>query len=102
VAGGGRVGERGVGWNLRGVYVATALSGGTGSGMFLDLTYLIRREVRRFGFGSPRVVGMLGVPGFSSRSGDGRALANARASLTELHHYGRPGAGYEALFDTRE
>jgi hypothetical protein len=97
-----RLTHLGIRSNFPRVYVATSLSGGTGSGMFLDLTYLIRREVRRFGFGSPRVVGMLGVPGFSSRSGDGRALANARAALTELNHYGRPGAGYEALFDTRE
>ena len=37
------------------IYVATSLSGGTGSGMFLDLTYLIRREVRRLGFGGPEM-----------------------------------------------
>jgi hypothetical protein len=97
-----RLTHLGIRSNFPRIYVATSLSGGTGSGMFLDLTYLIRREARRLGFGGPRAVGLLGVPAFSSRTGDGRGLANARAALTELHHYGRPGAGYEAQFDTRE
>jgi len=88
--------------NFPRIYVATSLSGGTGSGMFLDLTYLIRREVRRMGYGSPRAFGLLGVPAFSARTGDSRGLVNARAALTELHHYGRPGAAFEAHFDTRE
>jgi eukaryotic-like serine/threonine-protein kinase len=84
------------------VYVVTSLSGGTGSGMFLDLAYLIRRELARLGFGNPHLVGLLGVPPYTADGREARGLANARAALMELSHYARPGAGYKAQFDTRE
>jgi eukaryotic-like serine/threonine-protein kinase len=84
------------------VYLATSLTGGTGSGMYLDLAYLIRRVARQMGFGTPHLVGFLGVPTFSTESRDASGLANARAALTELHHYGCAMAGYKTQFDTRE
>ena len=84
------------------VFLATSLSGGTGSGMFLDLAYLIRRIARQMGFGQPHLFGLLGVPTYSSEARDVRGLANARAALTELHHYGCAVAGYRTQFDTRE
>ncbi|MBO0697202.1 MAG: protein kinase [Zavarzinella sp.] len=84
------------------VYVVTSLSGGTGSGMFLDLTYLVRREMSRMGFGDPHVVGLLGVPPYTADGREARGIANARAALMELNHYGRPGSPYKAQFDTRE
>jgi hypothetical protein len=84
------------------VYLATSLTGGTGSGMFIDLAYLVRRVARQMGFGAPHVVGLLGVPTYSAESSDAPGMANARAALTELHHYGCAGAGYKTQFDTRE
>jgi eukaryotic-like serine/threonine-protein kinase len=84
------------------VYLATSLGGGAGSGMFLDLAYLIRRVARQLGFGSSQVVGLLGVPTFVPAAGDLHRLANARAALTELHHFVAAGARYRAHFDTRE
>jgi serine/threonine protein kinase len=83
------------------IYLATSLAGGTGSGMFLDLAYLVRRVAKQLGFGSPQIVGLLGVPTFA-QPGDRQGLANARAALTELHHFGCTRAGYRAHFDTRE
>ena len=88
--------------NFPRVYVATSLTGGTGSGMFLDLTYLIRRELRRLGFRALRVIGLLGIPGEESERLGGLPLANTNAALTELEHFGRPGSPYKAHFDTRE
>jgi hypothetical protein len=84
------------------VYLATSLSGGTGSGMFVDLAYLVRRELVRLGFGGPHVVGLLGVPPYTADGREARGLANARAALTELNHYGRAATPYKAQFDTRE
>jgi serine/threonine protein kinase len=82
------------------VYVAASLSGGTGSGMFIDLTYLIRREMIRLGFNKPYTVGMLAVPAFAREVPDAKGVANARAALTELQHFA--GSGYRAQFDLRE
>ena len=84
------------------IYLATSLTGGTGSGMFLDLAYLVRRVARQMGFGPPQIIGLLGVPTFSTESRTAPGLANARAALTELHHYGCAVAGYKTQFDTRE
>ncbi|HKB03162.1 MAG TPA: tubulin-like doman-containing protein [Gemmataceae bacterium] len=84
------------------VYLATSLSGGTGSGMFVDLAYLVRRELVRLGFGAPLVVGLFGVPPYTADGREARGLANARAALTELNHYSRAGTPYKAQFDTRE
>jgi hypothetical protein len=70
--------------------------------MFLDLTYLVRRELTRMGFGTPNVIGLLGVPPYTADGREARGLANARAALMELNHYGRPGSPYKAQFDTRE
>jgi serine/threonine protein kinase len=84
------------------VYLATSLAGGTGSGMFLDLAYILRREIRRLGFGDPHIIGLLGMPAYSADGRNARGLSNTRAALTELCHFGRPGSPYKAQFDTRE
>ena len=92
----------GIRTNIPRVYLAASLTGGTGSGMFLDLSYLIRRELRRFGVHQPHVVGLLGVPAWVARGSGGYAYVNTRAALTELNHFSHPGITYEAQFDTRE
>ena len=43
-------------------YVVAGLAGGTGGGMFLDLAYLIRHELRQVGYLRPEVVGVFFVP----------------------------------------
>jgi eukaryotic-like serine/threonine-protein kinase len=84
------------------VYLATSLCGGTGSGMFLDLAYLVRREASRLGFGTVHVIGLLGVPAVVPGQAETPGLANARAALAELNHFGTSGTGYRAQFDTRD
>ncbi len=84
------------------VYIVSSLVGGTGSGMLVDFAYLVRRELRQLGFGKPRVVGLLGVPGKGFAQSDRTVLANARAALVELQHFGGPSAPFVAQFDTRE
>ena len=54
---------------------------------------LVRRVARQMGFGPPHVVGLLAMPAFSSEFRDAPGLANTRAALTELHHYGCAVAG---------
>jgi eukaryotic-like serine/threonine-protein kinase len=84
------------------IYVVTSLTGGTGSGMFLDLTYLIRREVGRLGFGGPHAIGILGIPGPNDDRSNQLPIANSRAALMELECFGRPETPYRAQFDVHE
>jgi eukaryotic-like serine/threonine-protein kinase len=97
-----RLTRLGVRSNYPRVYLTASVAGATGSGMFLDMVYLLRREVRQLGFGDPHVVALMGVPALTPEFRDTRAAANARAALSELHYYTRPGASYRAQFDTRE
>ncbi len=83
-------------------YVAASLAGGTGSGMFLDMAYALRRELRILGFNDSQVIGLLGVPVLTPDTKHAKTAGNARAALTELAHYNRAEAVYSTLFDTRE
>ncbi|VTS02339.1 tubulin-like doman-containing protein [Tuwongella immobilis] len=84
------------------VYIATSLAGGTGSGMFVDLAYLIRNELRGMGFMRPDLVGILLMPGVDRNQTKNQALANTFAALSELYHFSHPGNTYETRFDLRE
>ncbi|HUR52624.1 MAG TPA: tubulin-like doman-containing protein, partial [Gemmataceae bacterium] len=83
-------------------YVVAGLAGGTGGGMFLDLAYLIRHELRQVGYMRPEVVGMFFVPPAEPNSPRNAALGNAFASLAELHHFDGKNAKYSAVFDKTE
>src|SRR5262249_43185204 len=87
-----RLTRLGVRSNYPRIYLTASVAGGTGSGMFLDVAYLLRREVRQLGFGDAHVVALIGVPALTPEFRDTRAAANARAALSELHYYTRPGA----------
>jgi serine/threonine protein kinase len=84
------------------VYVAASLSGGTGSGMLIDLAYLIRRELKQVGIADPTLTGLLFVPAAKGGALKPLALANAAAMLSELGYFSQPQPRYEARFDTRE
>ncbi len=88
--------------NLPRVVVASSLHGGTGSGMFLDCTYLIRRELRNLGCSSIRVSALLGVPAGISQTSNRRNIGNVRTALAELNHYYHAESCYAATFDTSE
>lgn len=75
------------------VLLVSSISGGTGSGMLLDLAYACRHALHVAGFSNADVDGVLL---YSSPLGTGRdkAILNAIATLSELDHYSRPGSFY--------
>ena len=83
-------------------YVITGLGGGTGSGMFLDLAYLIRHELRAHGYARPDVVGMFLVPPADRRASRNAALGNTYAALSELHYFQSRRGQYQTTFDRSE
>jgi serine/threonine protein kinase len=84
------------------VYVLTGLGGGTGSGMFIDLAYVIRSLLREIGFHNPEVIGILFLPAVDRSAGNTFALGNAFAALTELNHFSSPGAVFSAHYDDKD
>ncbi len=65
------------------VVIVSSLAGGTGSGTFLDMGFLVRRY-----FPDAERTGILLLPGFfSGYAGAERVRANGYAALMELNHY---------------
>jgi hypothetical protein len=64
------------------VYVICSLSGGTGSGMFLDLAY----RIKEWTAGNCETLAFLIFPELTSSRGN-RYLVNAYAALTELNYF---------------
>jgi hypothetical protein len=83
-------------------YVVAGLAGGTGSGMFLDLAFLIRHELRQVGYMRPEVVGVFFVPPADAKAPRGAALGNTYAALAELHHFQARATRYQTAFDKSE
>lgn len=76
------------------VFVVAALSGGTGSGMVLDVGYLVRKLLAAAGHGDVPVCGVLAhCAGRNARARE-LAVANSYACLVELGHYSRSRNGY--------
>ena len=65
------------------VYVITSVSGGTGSGMFLDFGFLIRNIFKNQAISSCYLV----LPKIFQGYGKERVFANGYAALTELEYY---------------
>jgi eukaryotic-like serine/threonine-protein kinase len=82
-------------------YVVAGLGGGTGSGMFLDLAYILKHEFRGVGYRKPEAVGVLLAPPADPKAPKSAALSNTFAALTELHHFAA-GARYQTKFDNNE
>ena len=80
------------------VYVVAGTSGGTGSGMFLDLAYLIKTQLRGIGYRKPETVGVLLVPPADATSAKNQGLVNTYAALAELYHFST-GAEYQPVLD---
>jgi serine/threonine protein kinase len=84
------------------VYVTCGLGGGTGGGMFLDLAFLVRNELRGFGYLRPEVVGLFLVPPADKTAPKNAALGNAHAALAELYHFQARKTKYLTVFDKAE
>ncbi|MBL8798358.1 MAG: protein kinase [Planctomycetia bacterium] len=81
------------------VYIVNSLCGGTGSGMFIDLAYTVRRQLGKIGVTDLDVVGVFLVPAADRNARKNPALVNAFASLIELNHFSTPEITYSATFD---
>jgi serine/threonine protein kinase len=92
----------GVRTNRPRAYVVAGLAGGTGSGMFLDLAYLVRHELRQVGYLKPDVAGLLFVPPADKHTARSMALGNTFAALAELHHFQSRKSRYQTAFDRSE
>ena len=77
------------------IFIACSFSGGTGSGMFLDLAYNLRDWIPASEI--PQSSAYLILPGAFSGLGD-RVIANAYSALMELNHYSRSETRFEAQY----
>jgi Tubulin like/zinc-ribbon domain len=79
------------------VFVVGSISGGTGSGMLIDLGYCIRNWIK--GQGSPLVTAIVPMPNaFASINVGDRVLANGYAALMELSYFSDYRTEYVAQF----
>src|SRR5262249_1274614 len=62
------------------IYVVTSLAGGTGSGIFLDLAYLLRKLCKAQGHACPDLVGHFLLPAMDRAPGQTLDLGNAFAA----------------------
>ncbi len=84
------------------VYVISSLAGGTGSGMFLDLAYVLRALFRGLGYERPEMVGLFLLPEVDRQHTRALTLGNAFAALTELSYFSTAGNRFAARYDERE
>jgi hypothetical protein len=83
------------------VYIVTSLAGGTGSGMFLDLAYVIRAVLRSLGYTRQEVVGLFFLPAVDDKAEAALPLANTYAALLELNHFMVSGQPFTARYEAR-
>lgn len=69
------------------VYIIVGLGGNTGSGMFLDVAYIVRHYLRKLGLAQAETVGVFLLPAANGEGICSAALANAYAALLELKHF---------------
>lgn len=81
------------------VFVIGSMTGGTSSGMFVDLCYLVRRVLLEAGASKPDVEGML----IAEKPGDGRpelGRVNQYALAQDLLDLTQPSVDFTVLFET--
>ncbi|CAN5355878.1 hypothetical protein BH11PLA2_BH11PLA2_19870 [soil metagenome] len=91
-----------IGTNRPRVYLVASLAGGTGSGMVIDLAYILRNKLRKLGYEEADVVGLLFVPP-DDPAADYSSLArsNVLAALTEFHHFSHTDTIFQTYYDDR-
>jgi serine/threonine protein kinase len=90
--------SRAVGLPFRGdavqVFVVASISGGTGSGMSLDVGYAVRAVLDRLHLSQTKITGLM----LHATGGDARhcelSRVNSYSWLTEFQHFQQPGAAY--------
>jgi len=76
------------------VMVIGSIGGGTAGGAILDVAYAVRSELIRQGLSDDDVQGVLLHATPRGNAERDKSLANAYATLSELHHYSRPGSHF--------
>ena len=71
------------------VFIISSFGGGTGSGIFLDLAYLIRKIVSEVGGHNDKIIGILVLPEAFTEGGINKpgVKANTYAALMELEYF---------------
>jgi serine/threonine protein kinase len=90
--------DLGIRSNLPRVYVIASLAGATGSGMFIDIAYLVRSHLRKMGMDAAEVVGLFFLSPVAGESKRSMALANTHAALAELNYFTQH-EGMKARYD---
>jgi serine/threonine protein kinase len=97
-----RLTQLGLRTNRPRVYVVAGLGGGTGSGMFLDVAYVVRQRLRLLGYRHPEVIGVL-LAASPDRTGlKPQTIGNTFAALKELNHYNSPQSVFIATHEDRD
>jgi hypothetical protein len=86
-------------WPL--VFVVAHLGGGTGSGMLLDLAYLVRQLLLEQGYLPPRVIALLGLTDPEAAQASLLPLANTYAALKELEFFQAGGRRFTARYEAK-
>ncbi|MEL6107029.1 MAG: tubulin-like doman-containing protein [Planctomycetota bacterium] len=76
------------------IYVVGSLAGGTGSGIFIDVVYLLRHLLDELGMEQEQILSLLTTNPFRGDPALPLSLHSMKAALSELGHFMRPGNGY--------
>ncbi len=76
------------------IYVVGSLSGGTGSGIYLDVVHLLRHYLDINELEQVKILSMLAIKGLTRSQSVSLAHHDAQAALIEMRHYLQPGNGY--------
>ncbi len=77
-------------------HLVASMAGGTGSGMLVDLAYMVKKELQQVGYLSPKVYANL----VGSPMPGGTTMANTVATVKEIEYFSRPQATYTETFET--
>jgi serine/threonine protein kinase len=82
------------------IFIVSGLGGGSGSGMFIDVAYVLRVLLEDAGHPDAQVLGLLLLPSLDSE--DKLSIANAYAALRELRHFSTQGIRFHALYSEQD
>ena len=76
------------------VYVVGSITGGTCSGMFIDVVHLLRHLLDEAGMVETQILSLLTTAPMQGNPVHPLALHDAQAALSEIQHFLKPGNGY--------
>ncbi len=76
------------------VYVVGSLTGGTSSGMYIDVVHLLRHLLDEAGLEEVQILSMLATAPFESDPAHPLALHDAQAAMMEMRYFLQAGNGY--------